>query len=155
MRAALLIALFLLTVAAAGCGGSNDEGQTTSLTKAQFIKQANAICLQTKERSVTAFREYSQTHAVPSSGPGLAAKAADLIENIFIPIYDEQIEKIGALEAPSGDEEKVDAILAAMREGIEGARREPLPFIRESAALNHASQLAVAYGLPECSNGSA
>ena len=153
-KAPLAIALLVLAGVAAGCGGSSDESQTTALTKAEFVKQANAICYETKERSAAAYKQYAQTNAVPSSGPGLTAKAADLVENVFIPIYDEQIEKISALGTPIGDEKEVDAILTAMQAGVEGAKREPLPFIRESAALNRASQLAVAYGLPECSNGS-
>jgi hypothetical protein len=167
----VLFTLVLLLLLATGCGGSGDKGgeQTASqetagsasdaqanagpLSKTAFIKRASAICAQTKRRSSIAFREYAETNAVPSSGPGLATKATDLVETAFVPIYDQQIEEIGALGVPRGDEEEVGAILSAMRQGVEGATREPLAFIRQPAALDHASRLVVAYGLPACSNG--
>jgi len=158
-----------LLLALGGCGGSDGadtqksahaiadgtESQALPLSKAEFVKRASAICTETKERSAAGYREYSQENAVPSSGPGLAAKAAELIETVFVPIYGRQVEEIGALGVPKGDEKEVNAILAAMRKGIEGARKEPLAFIRGAASLNRASKLAVAYGLPACGNGTA
>ena len=39
--AVLLIAIAL---AVAGCGGGGGDSSTTALTKAQYVKQANAIC---------------------------------------------------------------------------------------------------------------
>lgn len=169
MVGAAVVATALALVTAQGCGGSGGDSTQSSTpttansgdsnpsqpspSKAQFIKGASKICIETKERSVIAYRKYSQENTIPSSGPGLAAKAADLVENVFAPIYDEQIEKIGALGAPPGDAQQVDAILASMRSGIEAAKRQPLSFIRSPAALDQASRLAVAYGLPACGNG--
>jgi hypothetical protein len=164
-----LFSLALLIALAAGCGGgdgdsssqtspadaANDvsESNAEPLSKAEFIKRASAICSATKQRSSVAFREYAEQNAVPSSGPGLATKAADLVETVFVPVYDKQIEEIGALGIPAGDEEEVGAMLTAMQRGVEDATQEPLAFIRQTAALNQASRLAVAYGLPACSNG--
>jgi hypothetical protein len=159
---------FSLVLALGGCGGNDGGGssQTTAqatsgstesqaqpLSKAEFIKLGNAICIETKERSTIAYREYSRENTIPSSGPGLATKAADLISTAFAPIYEKQIEEIGALGTPNGDEEEVDAILSAMQQGVEGAKKQPLAFIRGATSLNRASKLAVAYGLTDCSNG--
>lgn len=152
-----------LLLALGGCGGSDQttaeattaggEPQGQPLSKAEFVKRGNEICADTKERTTIAYREYSRENTVPSSGPGLVAKAADLIDSAFVPIYEKQIAEISALGAPKGDEETVDAILSAMRQGLEGAKKQPLAFIRRAASLNHASKLAVAYGLTDCSNG--
>src|SRR5262249_35908795 len=104
-RAWLAVLASALVVLSTGCGGggqsdtsqatttaaSNGSGGGASSSKAEFVKQASAICTETKERSTAAFREYGEKNSVPSSGPGLEAKAADLVATVFVPIYEQQI----------------------------------------------------------------
>jgi hypothetical protein len=160
----------LLLALAAGCGSNSGNasnsttvgGESTvaathtgSLSKAEFTKKASAICVAAHERSAEEFAKYSSENNVPSSGPGLLAKASDVVAKIFVPVYELQIEKISALGAPGGDLQQVNSLLIAMQQGIEGAREHPLQFIRRSTAFNRASKLATAYGLPACGNGNA
>lgn len=166
IRLFLLVALSLLALTFGGCGGSDngDSGAATTatptvdseakpLTKAEFIKRASEFCEAAAERSSAEFGRYVKENAIPPSGPGMIAKAADAVETVFVPAYEKLIETISELGAPKGDEERINAILAAMQEGVYRAKQHPLQYIRHATAFNHASKLAIEYGLPACSNG--
>lgn len=165
IRAVLIFAAALITLSAAGCGGGGDSQesasqgeagggeitvQSGSLSKADFIKRASAICVATSEKSRNGFIAYSQENNVPASGPGLAAKASDFVNTVFAPVFQEQIDKITSLGAPNGDEEQVSALVNAMQQGLEEGKQQPLLLIKGDPFLNRASKMAVAYGLPAC-----
>ncbi len=160
--------LLLLCLALPSCGGSGEGSATdtaqspgqgqiavhaTAISKADFIKQASSICLAAKKRTSKEFETYLGENKVPSGGPGMIAKAEDVVETVFAPIYTSQITQIRALGAPRDDVKQVGAILTAMSEGIQQAKLEPLKFIQKGTALNKASKAVVAYGMPACSNG--
>ncbi|HEY6550365.1 MAG TPA: hypothetical protein VIY71_04105 [Solirubrobacterales bacterium] len=172
MNRGLLSNVVLLGVAVgclliiAGCGdSSSDSSQATGggnnattrvdpdvhPSKAEFVKQASAICVATKERASEEFATYIQKNTSPTSGPGVVAKATDAVNTVFSPVYQLQVERISALGAPQGDEQQINAILTAMQQGIERAKQQPLQFLRRNTALSQASKLAKAYGLPACS----
>lgn len=123
------------------------------MTKAAFIKQASAICLAAKERASEEFEIYLRENKVPPSGPGMVAKAQDVVDSVFGPVYELQVKKIRALGAPRADVAQVGEILTAMQRGVEKAKEEPLEFMRKGTSLNQASRLAEDYGLTACSNG--
>jgi hypothetical protein len=159
--------VFVLLAVAAGCGGGDGSGSesksvgdkstvnthTGSLSKKEFIRKAGAICLAAHERSAAEFAKYVNDHEVPTSGPGLIAKATDVVAKVFVPVYELQIEKINALGAPKGDLPQVNTMLTAMQQGIERAKQHPLQFIRRPTAFSRASKLATAYGLSACGTG--
>jgi hypothetical protein len=141
-----------------GCGGGDEDGSTVTVSskvvpKAVFLKRANAICFAAHERTSKEFGEYISTNTIPSSGPGMIAKAEDVIATVFRPAYELQIEMIGKLGSPRGDRQQVETILTAMQDGIDQAGQEPLEFIRHESSFDHASRLAIAYGLGACGNG--
>lgn len=155
--------LFCLAVVA-GCGGGSDSQSdaahqddrvvtthASAITKVQFIKKADAICDAAKERASEEFRSYLKKNKVPSSGPGMVAKAHDVVNTIIAPAFDLQVKKIGGLGAPRQDVTQVNEILAAMQKGVEKAEEAPLEFIQKGIAMNKASKLAKAYGLTSCS----
>jgi hypothetical protein len=161
-----LIAAMVALLFTAGCGsngdsqGSSPDGgggsgeisvKTGSLSKADFVKQASAICEATSEKSRNGFVAYSQENKVPTSGPGLAAKASDFVNSVFAPIFQEQIDQITSLGAPSGDEEQVSALVNAMQQGLDDGKQQPLALINGGPFLDEAAKLATAYGLPACS----
>lgn len=151
-----LLLVFTLPVAVAGCGGGDPGSRTKASqpTKAEFVKSASAICVAAHERTTEEFGRYVSENQIPRSGPAMAAKAADAFRVVFEPAIEKQIDALAELEPPKGGRGKVDAILAAMRQGLARARRQPLDFIQTSSTLRRASLLAVAYGLPACSANS-
>jgi len=156
-------AVFAIVVLVVGCGGGdNSESasgadsttppvQQGSLSTASFLKKANAICKQATTQSQVGYVHYAERNRVPTSGPGLTAKAADFVNTIFTPIYQGQIDKLRALGAPAGDEATVTSIVGAMERGLAQSKAHPLEFIRSAPFFSEAAKLSVAYGMTDCS----
>jgi hypothetical protein len=150
---------------AAGCGGSgNDDSataassssevtvETGSLSKAQFVKQARAICTKSHENFE---RDAVQILKRQNADPTKASKGdpeAELVLDAFVPNFQSQIDQVSELGAPRGDEEKVSAFLTALQEAVDGASNDPRAFVRSEADLGKAPKLAKAYGLEECAS---
>jgi hypothetical protein len=91
--------LGLIVLLADGCG-SDSEGQ---LSKAAYIKKANQICEETKEKTQQGFIAYARQNDVPESGPTLNAKASDFVIKVFTPTYEQQLDRLEALKGgPDG-----------------------------------------------------
>lgn len=144
-----------------GCGGSEGSEisvETGSLTKAQFIEKAEAICDEGDERFQDELSDFLRRNSdLGSSRSEREATAEELVDTIYLPIQEEQIDRITALGAPSGDQEEIAAILEAFREGLEEAESHPLRFVRAASVtylpFDRATKLAEAYGFTVCGRG--
>ncbi len=164
MVAATAIALLL----AAGCGSDDDsatgssgggstEGvtvETGSLSKAAFIKKADAICAGTWEEFE---KQVQAAYLEERENPRKPTEVSPLIEfyeTDFEDMYEDQIAKISALGAPQGDEQEITAYLEGVQDGLAEAEENAEaffgPFIQREGAFKGASQLAKAYGLRVC-----
>jgi hypothetical protein len=141
----LIVMLVALPLAVSGCGGDGDD--EPSPTKAEFTRQANAICKSTVEDVQAGFSKLIQT-SVPKSQENSVASA--FIDSVVAPAFQGQIDEIRALGAPEGDKQQVEAILVSMEEGLDTSREEPLVFIRTGSAFKQAQAKARAYGLSAC-----
>lgn len=134
-----------LAVLVAGCGGGDDE--TSSLTRQQFVKQANAICQeQTQKRNKViqdAIADTDQNKLLPKS------EREDIIVEA-LPPYAETPEKLEALGAPEGDEEKVEEILEAMEKAAADAKADPSKALTSTEQFEEANKLSGDYGLTSC-----
>ncbi len=127
-----LIAMVLALGALVGCGGgsSSDSSNgalettvtTSSRSKAEFVKLANAICERDKANLLAELGTYFKKHGSEAPSPSQAAVQA--IEGVVLPKIEREIEEIGALGAPRGEEEKVESFLAALKEGLEAEPNE-------------------------------
>jgi hypothetical protein len=140
-------------LALAGCGGDDDTATTASggaeaggasgpaLTKDQFIAQADAIC---------AAGDRTIEEAIEALGRGGEPSPADLhqFSIIAVPAIQQEVDAIEALPPPEGDEDEVEAILAAVQKGIDEIRSDPTSI--ESDPLAEADRLAEDYGLEQC-----
>lgn len=140
--------LALLALWAGGCG-SDAEAQ---LSKAVYIKRANRICEETKEKTQQGFVGYVRQNQVPESGPTLNTQASDFMVKVFTPIYEQQLDQLEALNGPSADQEKTTKILAAMRSALKTSQQKPLKFIQGAPFFKEASTLATAYGMTGCTS---
>jgi hypothetical protein len=60
---ALTCGVLAVSLFAIGCGGGDDTTETTaSLTKAQFVKQGNAICENGNREIDASFEEFTKEH---------------------------------------------------------------------------------------------
>lgn len=118
----------LLGLFIASCGGDDASGSGDPLTKADFVKQANAICDEANE------------------------KIRKQIQNVSILIatvnaLETEIDEIGALTPPPGDEPRIEAMLGALQKSIDAIESKSQDIITANAELAKAEKIAKEYGL--------
>jgi hypothetical protein len=146
---ALLAGVVAAALAVAGCGSGGDEVTASSLTKAEFIKKADAACKKSEDQIQADFAAYAKKHKDITKPT--EADYAELIDVVLVPNVEQEVEDIRSLGAPSGDEDQVEAMLDALDEGIERAEDEPKVLISNSTKIfGKASKLAEDYGLKIC-----
>ncbi len=141
-----------LTVAAlmAGCGGGDDSSTTTvSVSKAAFIKKVDAVCQKGTERMQRAILVFLKQHK-DVQRPN-KAQSEKLVGTAIVPSVETELKELKALEAPEGDEERVDAIISALEEGLETAEGNPEAVVASSdAVFGISGRLAGEYGAEVC-----
>lgn len=147
---ALLASLAALAILVAGCGGGGDSSESTSsLTKAEFVKQGNAICAKGNKEIQEGFEEFEKE--VGSQKQPTKAQLSEAIETIVLPAVRGQVEGIQDLEPPSGEEAKVEAITDAAEEALEKGEEDPAALTTEKAdPFAKANEMANEYGLTKC-----
>jgi hypothetical protein len=151
----------LVAVAAFGCGGSDDSGdtalaepiETSSLTKAQFVKRADAICAKVEPAIESKSAAYEKQH--PSvAEQGEEKLVAAMTDSVLVPAMQEAIDGIRKLGAPRGDEQQVEGILVAMQEANDNAEETRITeYLQFGEEFRGSSKAAQRYGLKECTFG--
>jgi uncharacterized protein with von Willebrand factor type A (vWA) domain len=148
---AVLAALAAIMLIVAGCGGGDDSSSdSSSITKAQFIKQADAICENGNKENEAEFEEFAKEHNLSEKKEPSKAQQEEAISEIVAPGVQKQIEEIDALGAPKGDEGKIEAMIAAVEEGVEEIEENPASLTEGKNPLAKGSKLAKEYGLKTC-----
>lgn len=150
-RAVKVLAGFAaLALAAAGCGGEDDEEDDA---KAPFIAAADSICDRLGEDSVAIVEETigePERKATPARLRAISEASADLQR--------EALTDLRALTPPPGDEELVTRIWDALERAIDELEAVPLddpgqPGSPADVALKQYGALASEYGLGTCADG--
>jgi hypothetical protein len=152
LSSAVPIAVAALATIALGCGGGS--GATAALTKAEFIARADAICEKADERQAAALLAFEKKH--PKSGSSKSWQEKIVLAAALPPVRSEA-EELASLPAPSGDEERVKAIVVGMDEAAGEAGSEPSALLNEASAgpFTAVVKLAREYGFKgskSCSN---
>jgi hypothetical protein len=127
----------------AGCGSSD------SISKAEFIKKADAVCKKGEEEVQKDFGAFAKTHE--NVKKPTEADYAELVDAVLVENVEDEVDAIRALGAPEGDEKEVEAMLKAREDSIKKAQANPKAVIRGNEDIfGEASKLAKAYGLKEC-----
>ncbi|HEU4461280.1 MAG TPA: hypothetical protein VFR75_01685 [Solirubrobacterales bacterium] len=140
-----LVAVFAAALlAVSGCGGGDE---TTVLTKAEFTKQANAGCKEHDKEREELFKEVSK-----SIDPSEVTRKDQegLVSDVLLPPYEKDVENLESLGAPEGDEQQVEAIVAAMEKSIDDVEAKPLVALRSTSQFAEPNELAEKYGLEDC-----
>ena len=153
MKKASLVVLALVAAIVAGCGGSDDSGSetteaTVTLTKAEFIKQGDAICEEANEQNETEAEEFAEDNGFTLE-KATDEQLEEAITEVLVPSLNQQVGDIAALGAPQGDEEQVEKIVVSLEGGAGEIEDEPsLAF--EGDPLKESSRLAKDYGFEVC-----
>ncbi len=138
-------ALIILTIAS-GCGGGDSSSQ---LTKAEFVKQAGAICEKADETQSASFQAYAKTH---SGDLSKKAEQEKVIVAVGLPPIEVEAEELADLDAPSDDENQIQAIVDGINEAIDEGKEDPTSLSSGIGnPFNKVNKLAREYGLKGCS----
>ena len=134
-------------VAGCGGGGSSSAG-TSSLTKAEFIKQGDQACSKGNKEIEEGFEE---SKAGEEGKEPSKAEAVELSETVLLPAVKKESEELRALGVPSGGGE-ITTILDKLDEAIEEGEENPEALVNsESEELfGPVNKLATAYGFKVC-----
>ena len=148
-RGAFVAGLMVGIVVLAGCGGSDDSSSADSITKEEFIVKADAICKKGTERmqgAIAGVLKNQRNLAKVSK-----ADQEKIVTTVMVPSVSREVKELRALGIPDGDDERVDAMITALEEGIETAERDPEVVTKSSDAIfGIASRIGGEYGLAAC-----
>lgn len=142
------LALLALTavVSLAGCGG--EGGSADTLTRAQFIAQADRICEQTDKTQTAAIKDFFAESDKTATGQELNEEAV-LVAGL--PPIRREAKDLAELPAPQGDEEKIEAIVQGIEEAVNAGEEDPGSLVRGSAGPFAAvGKMAREYGFKAC-----
>ncbi|HEU4737328.1 MAG TPA: hypothetical protein VFS48_09925 [Solirubrobacterales bacterium] len=139
---------------ATGCGGGSDDSSGgESISKEEFAAKADAICKKGNERmEKELFKFLRQNQTGKTLRKPTVEQNEKFIVAVLIPNLEREIGEIKALGVPDGDEEKIDALIAALEEGQETAEddTETVAAGTSDIIFGIASRLAGEYGAEVC-----
>lgn len=155
MRAKMILATTAMAAAGlvVGACGNDDAGEAgaDSITKAEWIARADAICAEGNQRVQK--QVGGRLAGLEPGSPTFDRAHARILSEVALPDLRDQVAQISALGAPRGDEERVDAILAAVRAGIDESTADPAAFNAPDGSIAEAASLIGEYGSKVCSAG--
>lgn len=140
----LAMAVVAALLAVSGCGGGGDS---TSVTKAQYVKQAEALCKKEEEKRFGELMAKGQKLEEEAKGKAISTKAKEEAFVTLVPSYEKMVDSLRALDKPEGDEEKLEAIYDAMDEAAQNMKQNPGTALVSEVAFSKANKLSKAYGL--------
>jgi hypothetical protein len=146
----LLVALVLVAFPI-GCGPEDDEGVAISVdgvAKPHYIADGDEICAEGNRELSAARKELAQRLRHSSEPAGAVLERA--AEEDIVPIVENRIEELRALEPPPGDERRVARIYDAAERALDRIESQPRLAERADRVFARASRLASEYGFREC-----
>jgi hypothetical protein len=142
------VALVVVAVLGAGACGGADEPR---LTKAQFIERGSAFCAESSQRIDERAQATFTEPGVQASADQVATFATDVVA----PTIEREVERLSELRPPQGDEERIDQLLEAGRDGVDEVRQDPTVLLSSADdGFGRYRELATAYGLQNCGGAS-
>jgi hypothetical protein len=153
MKRNLLVFICLMAAIAligVGCGSSDGaDSSAAPLTKAQLIKQGDAICSKGQDEIHAAYREFTKQHKGESNRPLTRTEAEAAIKDLVLPALQKQAQSLDSLGVPKGDQGQVDAIVEGFERVVSEGEEDPAVLL-DSTPLVEVGRLARKYGLSEC-----
>jgi hypothetical protein len=149
---AVIAALVALALIVAGCGDSDDSttDSTASLTKAEFVKQGNAVCAAGNKELDEGFEDFAQERKLSQDKEPSKAEFEEVAEDVLIPGVSKQIQGLRALGTPEGDEGEADRLLTGAEEALEEIEADPSLISEEGDPFADVNKEAREYGLTTC-----
>lgn len=147
---AVLAGIVAIAVIAAGCGSSSDSTSSASLTKAEYIKQGDALCKKGSSEIEAEVETYAQENNISLKSEPSKAQLEAISEDVIIPAVQSQLDGLKGLGTPTEEEDKSNEVLEALEEGIEKGEEDPGAFVEGEGTLGKANKLAKEFGFTVC-----
>jgi hypothetical protein len=139
-----------LAFGASGCGSGGGERATTTtdptLTKAQWVRQADAVCAKVDQRQATLYGKLNQLPSPP------AEDEAAWFEYIVVPPLESEVEELASLGLPKESRKAVEGFLDAFAVAVDKAAESPAVILTGSP-FKAAEELALRVGFKTCEGG--
>jgi hypothetical protein len=148
LRGWLTAGALTLLLGLAGCGSSGKSASATTaipatgISKADFVKRANAICVKGNAESKAAAAKLGPS---PSEG-----QIVTFVRSTEVPAVQAQIEAIRALGAPPGDAAKIAEMLKLAEHAVKEVKIQPTVISSGVDVFSGFASIAHPYGLTSC-----
>lgn len=141
----LLVSLLALT----GCGGGDgdDEDQSSSLTKAEYVKRADKICAETEKEQRKLLGKFQRENKDATAGARLTE---EMITTAAIPPLERQAKKLSELPPPEKDAAKAKSYVEAVEKAIADTKKEPGTLLASPSSFAKAEDLSDQLGFKTC-----
>lgn len=130
----------------AACGDSEP-----TLTKAEFVKQADAICRKGETKKAEGFEKFVLKAKAGPGNPLTIAQQGELATDVMLPPIREMVEGIDDLKGPEGEEEEADAIVDEVESVVGDLEDNPLPLATAKGdPFDKAAKLSEDFGFKQC-----
>lgn len=141
-RGALIITIGCLLLA--GCGGSSDGGK---LTKAEFRKQAAAICKKASSEYEERLKAAAEKYQVAKLSNQQRMAIAN--EQIALPTVTKMVERLSSLGIPNEESDAFRAFVSSYENAMHKAEHDDTALV-QGTALTPARKSAKAAGIESC-----
>jgi hypothetical protein len=145
-RVYLILVLASALALVTGCGGGDDE---ESLTKAQFIKQADAICeKQNKKKNEDLVKAYAK---LEKEGKTAGKKGeAELIGDVALPPIAQMTEELADLGLPEEQEDQAEQFITEMEQAVAEVEEDPSLALSAEEPFEKPKERATKFGFSDC-----
>lgn len=147
---ALLIAGLLV----AGCGSSSSTTTTAAISKAEFVAKGNASCVANQKKQQAEFTAFAKKHGISEKEEPTKAQQKELVDAVFVPNVQTQIDFVKALGAPSGEEQQVTSALETAQEALNKVKAKPELAFSKPSPFKATGEKLHALGLTQCAKES-
>lgn len=146
LNALAVAAVLVIGAFATGCGSSDDSSDSTttaSLTKAQWIAQADAICKTGNDKTNAAAHQQFQQRPT-------AQQIEQFTTDTIIPDTQQELDQIKALGFPTEQGSQAEAVLTSAQDSLDKLKADPSLAAANGDPFAETNQMAKAYGLKVC-----
>ncbi len=128
MAAAVAVAVL------SGCGG---DSEAASLTKAEYVEQANEICAERKQEWDSALASYRKEAQNAGDNVKLQRELAEkALADSMLPALKQQLESFEDLGAPEGKEKQAEKMVKSLSEAVQEIEKKGTQAVGEYALFD-------------------
>lgn len=145
------LAVSLVVAMAAFAAGCGDDSSANSLSKAEFVKQGDAVCKKANKAEEDELIDYLEKASRANGGKPLTqAQESELVTTVVAPLIQLQVDTLNDLGSPEGSEEQADAFIAELEDVLEEAEENPVGTAASGEPFAESEKMAKELGFKFC-----